>query len=154
MRFYGKLLKPIPIFVFVIGFAIINPLNIPQQNVALAQETVVATPTPEPTLIPRNPDDARAYAKSLLPDWKWNAAQWECLDLLWTHESNWRPDAYNKTPVWQGGKKLHAGGIPQILGLDSSTSVEYQVNEGLSYIESRYSNPCSAWRFWQFHYWY
>jgi hypothetical protein len=56
--------------------------------------------------------------------------------------------------VYQNGEKLHAGGIPQILGLDPDLSVEDQVTRGLVYIEHRYSNPCSAWRFWSSNFWY
>ncbi len=154
MRFYGKLLKPFPLFVFTIGFIVINPLNMPPQSSASATEIVVATPTPEPTLVARTPEDARVYAKLLMTYWDWNPSQWSCLDSLWTHESNWRPNAYNKTPVYQNGEKLHAGGIAQILGVDPSMSVEDQVSKGFEYIQSRYGNPCSAWRWWQFHYWY
>jgi peptidoglycan DL-endopeptidase CwlO len=87
--------------------------------------------------------------------WGWKSdAQWQCLLSLWTKESNWRPNAYNKTPVYQKGEKLNAGGIPQILGLNPKISVEEQINRGFTYIESRYSDPCSAWRFWERNNWY
>ena len=45
-------------------------------------------------------------------------------------------------------------GIPQILGLNPDLTVEEQVERGLIYIESRYSNPCPAWRFWERNFWY
>lgn len=150
MRFYEKLFQPIPIIVLTVGFIIVNPLHIPPDAPANAQEIVV----PEPVLVERTPSAAQEYAKALLPEWGWGVNQWECLLSLWTRESNWRPNAYNKTPVYQNGEKLHAGGIPQILGLDPLLTVERQIERGFTYLESRYGSPCTAWRFWQSNYWY
>ena len=150
MRFYEKLFQPIPIIVLTIGFIIANPLNMPPDAKAEAVEVVI----PQPILVERTPDAAKEYAQSKLDDWGWSSSQWECLVSLWTRESNWRPNAYNKIPVYQNGEKLHAGGIPQILGLDPSISVEDQIRRGFTYIESRYGNPCTAWRFWESNYYY
>ena len=150
MRFYEKVLsKPIPVGILVLGFIILNPFHIPPDPVAQAVEVEA------PKLVERTPEASKAYAKTQLSEYGWDTpAQWECLLSLWTRESNWRPDAYNKTPVRQNGEKLHAGGIPQILGLDPDISVEEQVTRGFVYIEHRYSNPCSAWRFWERNFWY
>ncbi len=150
MRFYENIFKPIPIFIFALGIVIINPFQIPPDPVAKANVVISAPPA-----IERSPEAAKVYAQSKLNLYKWDKpAEWECLLALWTKESNWRPDAYNKKPVYQGKEKLHAGGIPQILGLDPDLSVEEQVMRGLIYIEHRYSNPCSAWRFWERNFWY
>ena len=96
----------------------------------------------------RTPAYAKKFAKSQLPYWGWNRVQWSCLNTLWTRESNWRPNAKNSTPVkmWINGKvvKLYAGGIPQRIGLNPKTSVQRQVNVGLSYIRARYGSPCVA----------
>jgi hypothetical protein len=73
---------------------------------------------------------------------------------LWTGESNWRPQAYNKQAVYQNGERLHAGGIPQILGLDPDTTVERQIERGFLYIQSRYDTPCNANSFWHRNLWY
>jgi hypothetical protein len=109
----------------------------------------------EPVLIDRTPEAAKILARKIMPSWGWKTdAQWQCLESLWTKESNWRPNAYNKHPVYQNGEKLNAGGIPQILGLDPKVSVEEQIYRGFIYIESRYSDPCSAWRFWLRNFWY
>jgi protein-disulfide isomerase len=109
-------------------------------------------------LVKRTPEAAQKYAQKVIKNENWGSAQWKCLKSLWTAESNWRPDAFNKTPVYQvrNGKrvKLHAGGIPQKLNLDPDTSVEYQINEGILYIKSRYSNPCNAWRWHTLKNWY
>jgi hypothetical protein len=39
-------------------------------------------------------EDSKAYAQDKLYDFKHK--QWNCLNKLWTKESNWRPNAYNK----------------------------------------------------------
>jgi len=109
-------------------------------------------------LVPRTPEAAQKYAQKVIKNESWGTTQWKCLKSLWTAESNWRPDAFNKTPVYQvrNGKrvKLHAGGIPQKLNLDPNTSVEYQIREGLEYIKSRYSTPCKAWQWHTLKNWY
>jgi hypothetical protein len=92
--------------------------------------------------------DSKAYARDSLLVWKEH--QWECLDKLWTKESNWRPEAYNKVKVM--GK--NAGGIPQILGLSPDTNPPSQIDRGLAYITHRYGTPCMAWKFWQKNNWY
>jgi len=151
MRFYEKLLQPIPFSFFILGLILLNPLHIPPDPKADALEVVVM----KPIYIERSPTGAKAFAQKMMPAWGWKSEeQWECLDALWTKESNWRPDAYNKKPVYQNGKKLNAGGIPQILGLDPKISVEEQVTRGFEYLRTRYSDPCSAWRFWRINFWY
>ena len=151
MRFYEKVIsKPIPVALFILGFLLLNPFHIPPDEPALAVEVVV-----KPILVERNPEAAMAYAKKQLNTMDWDTPkQWQCLVSLWTKESNFRPNAYNKTPVYQNGEKLHAGGIPQILGLDPDTTVERQIERGYEYISARYGTPCSAWRFWENNYWY
>jgi hypothetical protein len=97
-------------------------------------------------------NDSKLYARESLLAWQHN--QWLCLDKLWTKESNWRHEAYNKQPVYQKGKALYAGGIPQILGLSPDTNPTEQIDRGLDYIIYRYSTPCKAWKFWQKNGWY
>ena len=151
MRFYEKVItKPFPVALFILGFILLNPFHIPPDPEAKASQVVM-----KPILVERNPEASMAYAQKQLSTMGWDTpAQWECLLSLWTKESNWRPDAYNKTVVYQNGEKLHAGGIPQILGLNPDLSVEQQVSRGFIYIEHRYKNPCSAWRFWSSNFWY
>ena len=151
MRFYEKVItKPFPVALFILGFILLNPFHIPPDSPAQAVEVVM-----KPILVERNPEASMAYAQKQLSTMGWDTpAQWECLLSLWTKESNWRPSAYNKTAVYQNGEKLHAGGIPQILGLNPDLTVEEQVERGLIYVEHRYSNPCSAWRFWERNFYY
>lgn len=162
MRFHEKLLRPFPFTFFIFGLVALNPLHIPPDTQARADEIVVFNEVlrpnlaeMKPILIERTPEAAKQFAQKLMPSWGWKSdAQWQCLESLWTKESNWRPQAFNKTAVYQGGEKVHAGGIPQILGLDPKITVEEQIIRGFTYIESRYSDPCSAWRFWTKNYWY
>ena len=102
-------------------------------------------------LIDRTPIAAKQHAQRQLALYSWNAKQWGCLETLWTKESNWRPNAQNKQPVTitKNGKKVkvHAGGIPQILGMSPALSVEEQVRLGLKYVQARYGSPCSALNF-------
>jgi hypothetical protein len=95
------------------------------------------------------PEDSKDYARVLINDYDWNSNQYQCLEQLWTKESNWRHKAWNKTPIKVDGKIVHAGGIPQILGLDPETPPKEQIARGLDYIQHRYDNPCNAWSFWQ-----
>jgi hypothetical protein len=102
-----------------------------------------ATPTNNPVKgeVEWTVEDSKAYAQDKLIEWQHK--EWSCLNKLWTKESNWRPNAYNKIKVM--GK--NAGGIPQILGLDPKTPAPKQIDRGLSYIYNRYHTPCEAWKF-------
>jgi hypothetical protein len=92
--------------------------------------------------------DSKAYAHDVVLAWANN--QYECLDKLWTQESNWRSEAYNKIKVM--GK--NAGGIPQILGLDPKIPAPLQIDRGFAYIMHRYGTPCMAWKFHEQKGWY
>jgi len=90
--------------------------------------------------------DAKAYALQALGG---NTLQFQCLERLWTGESNWNPHAENRSSG--------AYGIPQALpaekmaaaGADWRDNAVTQVRWGLGYISSRYGTPCDAWAFWQ-----
>ena len=92
--------------------------------------------------------DSKAYARDIL--FHWTEKQYHCLNKLWTQESNWRPEAYNKQKVM--GK--NAGGIPQLLGMSPDTPAPIQIDRGLAYIKYRYKTPCNAWYFHEKHGWY
>jgi hypothetical protein len=92
--------------------------------------------------------DSKAYAQDVVLAWADN--QYLCLEKLWTKESNWRPEAYNKVKVM--GK--NAGGIPQILGMSTQTPAPRQIDRGFAYIMHRYGTPCMAWKHHQKKGWY
>jgi len=71
--------------------------------------------------------------------------QYQCLDQLWTHESNWNPLSRNG----------HHYGIPQA----NNVSVRYldaysQIDFGIKYITQRYKTPCNALTHWHRYSWY
>jgi hypothetical protein len=92
--------------------------------------------------------DSKAYARDKLSVWQ--NKQWSCLNRLWGKESAWNPNAYYSVKVM--GK--HAGGIPQLLGLDPKTPPTRQIERGLDYIYYRYGTPCHAWTYWNKNGWY
>ena len=112
--------------------------------VGIRLATPISQAVPKPKEISREWTimDSKSYAQDKLYEWQYK--QWSCLNKLWTKESNWRPNAYNKVKVM--GK--NAGGIPQILGLDPKTPAPRQIERGLDYIYNRYQTPCQAWKFW------
>ena len=66
-----------------------------------------------------------------------NHYQFNCLDKLYTHESNWNPESRNGS---------HHG-IPQGRSVWLSTVDGYkQILWGLEYIGHRYGEPCIAWQ--------
>ena len=118
----------------VVLYAIFNSFSQPTQTKIAPRDWVVK--------------DSKAYAKDVVSAWADN--QYECLDKLWTKESNWRPEAFNKQKVM--GK--NAGGIPQILGMSPKVPAPLQIDRGMKYIIHRYGTPCMAWKFHQRKGWY
>ena len=76
----------------------------------------------------------KLYAHTQIID----AKQYQCIELLWTKESNWNPKARNGSHY----------GIPQlrnikVKGLDPYTQIDW----GIRYLKDRYGNPCKALAF-------
>lgn len=92
--------------------------------------------------------DSKAYARDIML--RHNDNQFKCLEKLWTKESNWRSNAYNKIKVM--GK--NAGGIPQILGMSPDIPATRQIDRGFAYIIYRYGSPCQALKFHERKGWY
>ncbi|GIH27388.1 hypothetical protein Aph01nite_56980 [Acrocarpospora phusangensis] len=97
---------------------------------------------------------SKAFASRLVSRKFWSGEQFQCLDSLWTRESNWNHRAYNR---WSG-----AYGIPQALpgdkmarmGGDWRINPQTQIRWGLKYIKGRYGSPCGAWGHFRSHNWY
>lgn len=126
--------------------------------IALATPALAFEPKmPELAFFVKTPAMAKDYAKRQLKKYGWQN-QWGCLLKLWQQESNWRPNAKNKQPVYQQRNghwvKLYAGGIPQVLHLNPKVDIPTQVTIGLKYIQERYSSPCKALQFHNNHYYY
>jgi hypothetical protein len=101
-----------------------------------------------------NPAAAQAYAASRLPAYGWGGEQMSCLIKLWTKESSWRADAYNRSSGAYGIPQALPGSKMASAGGDWMTNADTQVNWGLSYISGRYGSPCAAWSFHLGHNWY
>lgn len=90
-----------------------------------------------------SPDRSRSYAREVLAMEGHSHSEWQCLEKLWTRESNWRHTAQNKTST--------AFGIAQFLdatwgavGFEKSRNPYVQIEAGLVYIEKRYKSACKA----------
>lgn len=97
----------------------------------------------------------QAYAKNLcINTYGWTENDFNCLVQLWERESNWNPNAHNKSSG--------AHGIPQSLpaskmaseGDDYYTNGKTQIRWGLKYIKNRYGTPANAWAHSQQKGWY
>ncbi|WP_260855770.1 hypothetical protein [Curtobacterium sp. 9128] len=91
------------------------------------------------------PAGAKATASALAASqYGWGAAQFQCLNSLWTKESGWDYRAHNPSG---------ATGIPQALpgskmgtiAPDWADNATTQVTWGLQYIKAAYGTPCAAW---------
>lgn len=93
------------------------------------------------------------YARIIAKDkYGWEKSEYKALNKLWNSESHWRLNAFNPKPdMWTG---LHAGGLPQILGMNPNTPAPLQIERGLEYIRHRYNKPSVAWSHHRAHGWY
>ena len=103
---------------------------------------------------PVAPGSARALGQQLAAARGWTGVQFVCLDDVWTRESNWSVTASNSTSGAYGIAQAQPGSKMATFGSDWLTNPTTQIEWGLSYIAGAYGNPCSAWAFWQSHWWY
>jgi hypothetical protein len=87
----------------------------------------------------------KQYAQILISQTGWKSQEYECLNNIWTKESNWH--------YWSKSSTSTAFGIWQGI-TETSRKPDVQIRNGLRYIKHRYGNPCTAWKFWRSHYWY
>ncbi len=125
-----------------------------------AAEEASRSSRPNPVPFGPIPDSCNAYTGNraigcaLVLEAGMAMEQMVCLEHLWTKESGWNEHSSN------GGSGAY--GIPQALpgdkmatfGSDWRDNPATQIKWGLSYIKSRYGDPCGAWSFWQGHNWY
>ena len=114
------------------------------RNAARPVRQVQSTP---PITIPTGSATAMAIGRDMNAA-VFGEAHWPALQALWTRESNWNPNARNRSSG--------ACGIPQALPCSKipDMSTEGQIRWGLSYIQQRYGNPTNAYSFWRSHNWY
>lgn len=121
--------------------------SLPNVSVKGAKECKVSNGPPNNLTPERLPTckSAKLYAKQVLTA-RGQGGDFNCLDELWVHESQWS--------AWALNTNSDAYGIAQILPDDHGTPVAIgdwkgQVDWGLRYIWKRYKTPCNAWKFWQ-----
>jgi hypothetical protein len=98
--------------------------------------------------------DPKAYAIKLIEDRGWSDGQFQCLDRLWTRESNWKYRASNATSGAVGIPQALPGSKMAAVANDWQTNPVTQMKWGLNYITQRYGTPCSAWAHSQQTGWY
>ena len=94
----------------------------------------------------RTPFGAKKVAKSILIDeYGFNVRQYNCLNELWTQESNWNYKSRNKVSGAHGIPQALPASKMNIISTDWRTNPVTQIRWGLRYISIRYETPCKAW---------
>lgn len=101
-----------------------------------------------------SPNEARALAKSMVAKKGWSESEYNCLNKLWTKESNWRVTAANSSSGAYGIPQSLPGSKMGSVASDWKTNAKTQITWGLQYISGRYSTPCGAWAHSQRKGWY
>ncbi|MGN6687976.1 MAG: hypothetical protein ACTHK1_10595 [Actinomycetales bacterium] len=101
-----------------------------------------------------SPSAARSLGRSMAAAMGWGSGQFQCLDVLWTHESGWNARASNPSSGAYGIPQALPGSKMGAYGGDWRTNARTQIEWGLHYIRSSYGTPCGAWNHWQNNHWY
>ena len=120
-------------------------------SLAAAAETEVKAVTQK---VDAAQGDPKTIASALLGDYGWNGTQFDCLERLWTKESNWRVTADNPNSSAYGIPQALPGSKMSSAGPDWRTNPVTQIKWGLGYIQGRYGSPCGAWGHSQSRGWY
>ncbi len=96
--------------------------------------------------IARTPFGAKKVAKSILiEEYGFNERQYDCLNQLWTEESNWNYKSRNKVSGAHGIPQALPASKMNVISTDWRTNPVTQIRWGLRYISLRYETPCKAW---------
>ena len=98
--------------------------------------------------------DPRSIARRLLPQYGMSAADFDCVDRLWSSESGWNVHADNPASSAYGIPQALPGSKMASAGPDWQNNAETQIKWGLGYIKNRYGTACAAWSFKQGNGWY
>lgn len=97
----------------------------------------------------------QAYAKNLcINTYGWTENDFNCLVKLWERESNWNPNAHNKSSGAHGICQALPASKMASEGSDYMTNYKTQIRWGLKYIKNRYGTPTNAWAHSQQKGWY
>ncbi|CAN7557362.1 hypothetical protein LJR013_003996 [Pseudarthrobacter oxydans] len=111
-------------------------------------------PEPAPVVAVNDPAGAQAYAAGQLASYGWAADQMQCLQTLWTKESDWTTTATNPSSGAYGIVQSLPAEKMASAGADYLTNYRTQINWGLNYIQERYQSPCGALNFHYANNWY
>jgi len=111
-------------------------------------------PEPAPVVAVNDPAGAQAYAAGQLASYGWSADQMQCLQTLWTKESDWTTTATNPSSGAYGIVQSLPAEKMASAGADYLTNYRTQINWGLNYIKERYQSPCGALNFHLSNNWY
>jgi type V secretory pathway adhesin AidA len=111
-------------------------------------------PEPAPVVAVNDPAGAQAYAAGQLASYGWAPGEMQCLQTLWTKESDWTTTATNASSGAYGIVQSLPAEKMASAGADYLTNYRTQINWGLNYIQERYQSPCGALNFHLSHNWY
>jgi hypothetical protein len=111
-------------------------------------------PEPAPAVAINDPAGAQAYAAGQLASFGWGPDQMQCLQTLWTKESDWTTTATNASSGAYGIVQSLPAEKMASAGADYLTNYRTQINWGLDYIKKSYQSPCGALNFHLAHNWY
>lgn len=111
-----------------------------------------AKPKARPMLPGKNTN--KRIALDLVVQRAWSMREFQCLDSLWTRESNWNHRAHNPSSGAYGIPQALPAGKMSGVGSDWRDNPTTQILWGLKYIEGRYGRPCGAWGHFRSHNWY
>ncbi|WP_350000675.1 hypothetical protein [Pseudarthrobacter sp. WHRI 8279] len=111
-------------------------------------------PEPAPVVAVNDPAGAQAYAAGQLASYGWAPDQMQCLQTLWTKESDWTTTATNPSSGAYGIVQSLPAEKMASAGADYLTNYRTQINWGLNYIQERYQSPCGALNFHYANNWY
>ena len=93
----------------------------------------------------KTPKGARTVGRAMAQDkYGWGAAQYTCLNTLWTKESRWNYRSRNKVTGAHGIPQAYPATKYESIGSDWRTNPITQMTWGLKYIKVRYKTPCKA----------
>lgn len=96
----------------------------------------------------------RATGCALLQEFGFETTQMDCLDKLWTRESQWTTSAENSSSGAYGIPQALPGSKMASVADDWQTNAATQIRWGLGYIKGRYTSPCGAWAHSEANGWY
>ena len=134
--------------------AVAAPKAAPAPAKAAAAPAAKVAPAHKPAVAVNDPAGAQAYAAGKLASYGWAADQMQCLQTLWTKESEWRTTATNASSGAYGVVQSLPAEKMASAGADYLTNYRTQINWGLDYVKERYGSPCGALNFHLSNNWY